>query len=96
MEKDKSKTVTIKFDRVLEEKGKATKLRIPFKIDDRTNEYYWDFWLPKSVILIDIDNRMVIPWFFIYKLKEQLIHHSFSEVRYVARFCNFKIKFNFR
>lgn len=92
MENNK-KTVTIKFDRVLEEKGKAIKLQIPFTVDGKNNEYYWNFWLPKSIALIGTDNRLVIPRFFLYKLKEQLVHHSFNEIRHIARFYNNLIKF---
>lgn len=90
---EKSKTVTIKFDRVLREKGKAIQVQIPFTVDGKNGEYYWDFWIPKSIALIGTENRLVIPRFFLYKLKEQLVHHTFNEIRYTARFCNNKIKF---
>lgn len=84
-------TITIIFDRILEVRQKAIKLQIPFKVDNR--EYYWGFWLPKTKVLIGNDNRIIIPTSFLSQMKLSLQHHTFSEVRYVARFNKYKITF---
>lgn len=90
---NKVTTITLKFDRVLEERPKAVKLQIPFTIKGEDKEYYWGFWLPKSKVLVGNDNRVIIPVSFIHQLKLNLQHHSFNKVRYVARFYNYRIRF---
>lgn len=84
-------TITLKFDRVIEERSKSIKLQMTFKIDN--NEYYWGFWLPKHNTMIDSENRVIIPIHLLSSMKLSLHHHTFPEVRYNAKFYKYKIKF---
>lgn len=83
--------ITIKIDRVIEERPKSLKLQIPFKMEDK--EYYWSFWLPKSKTLVGTNSTITIPKSFIYRMKEGLQKHTFTEIRYVAKYRSNKIRF---